>query len=137
MKIVLDTNVFVSSFFGGNPRRIIQLWEEGSLTLCLSGAILDEYLQVVVRLGLRTGAELEEMVGVLKHAPNVLFVAEPKPVKVVADDPDDDKFIACAVESGARFVVSGDKHLLGIRRYYEIQVMSPQEFLTQAAKPEP
>ena len=41
MKIVLDTNVFVSSCFGGNPRRIIQFWEEGRLTLCLSGAILD------------------------------------------------------------------------------------------------
>ena len=137
MKVVLDTNVFASSFFGGNPRRTIQLWEEGLLTLCLSGAILDEYLHVLMRLGLKTGPELEELVGVLKHAPNVLFVAEPKPVKVVADDPDDDKFIACAVESGARFVVSGDKHLLGICRYYEIHVVSPREFLAQVAKPRP
>ena len=129
MKVVLDTNVFVSSFFGGNPRRIIQVWEEGLLTLCLSGAILDEYLHVLMRLGLKTGPELEELVGVLKHAPNVLFVAEPKPVKVVADDPDDDKFIACAVALKAGYVVSGDKALVDVRQYRGIKIVTPREFL--------
>ncbi|MEW6201083.1 MAG: putative toxin-antitoxin system toxin component, PIN family, partial [bacterium] len=42
MKVVIDTNVFVSSFFGGNPRRIIDLWSKGKITLCLSKDILDE-----------------------------------------------------------------------------------------------
>ena len=53
IKIVLDTNVFVSSFFGGNPRRIVDLWKTGEVTLCLSKAIIDEYVEVLRRLGLR------------------------------------------------------------------------------------
>ena len=52
MRVVLDTNVFVSSFFGGNPRAVIDLWKTGSLTLCLSQDILDEYIEVLRRLGL-------------------------------------------------------------------------------------
>lgn len=49
---VVDTNVFVSSFFGGNPRKVIDLWKTGELTLCLSTPIVDEYVAVLRRLGL-------------------------------------------------------------------------------------
>jgi predicted nucleic acid-binding protein len=58
IKVVLDTNVFVSSFFGGNPRDIVNLWKAGEITLCLSRAIVDEYLEVLGRLGLQNEREL-------------------------------------------------------------------------------
>ena len=58
MRIVLDTNVFISSFFGGNPRSIIDLWKDGRLTLCLSQDIIDEYIEVLGRLGLNVESEL-------------------------------------------------------------------------------
>ena len=52
MRVVIDTNVFISSFFGGNPRKIIDLWRKEKITLCLSGDILEEYTKVLKRIGL-------------------------------------------------------------------------------------
>jgi putative PIN family toxin of toxin-antitoxin system len=52
MKVVIDTNVFVSSFFGGNPRKIVDMWKQGKLTLCLSKEIVSEYTTVLDRIGL-------------------------------------------------------------------------------------
>ncbi len=61
IKVVLDTNVFVSSFFGGSPRRIVDLWKTGEIALCLSRPIIDEYIEVLRRLGLQDERELEEL----------------------------------------------------------------------------
>jgi len=47
MKVVIDTNVFVSSFFGGNPKRIIDLWKNEEIVLCLSKDVLDECIDVL------------------------------------------------------------------------------------------
>ena len=47
IKVVLDTNIFVSSFFGGNPEEIISLWKNEEIVLCLSKDILDEYVRVL------------------------------------------------------------------------------------------
>jgi predicted nucleic acid-binding protein len=52
MNVVVDTNIFVSSFFGGHPRKIIDRWKEGRITLCLTREIINEYTSVLVRLGL-------------------------------------------------------------------------------------
>ena len=52
MKVVVDTNVFVSSFFGGVPKQVIDLWKAGELTLCLSNPIVQEYAAVLERLGI-------------------------------------------------------------------------------------
>ncbi|MBI4684625.1 MAG: putative toxin-antitoxin system toxin component, PIN family, partial [Nitrospirae bacterium] len=51
MKAVIDTNIFVSSFFGGNPKKIIDLWKNEKITLCLSHTVLDEYIDVLRRIG--------------------------------------------------------------------------------------
>jgi putative PIN family toxin of toxin-antitoxin system len=53
LKVVIDTNVFISSFFGGVPREIINLWKKGEIVLCLSQEIIEEYLEVLNRLGLK------------------------------------------------------------------------------------
>ena len=62
IRIVLDTNVFVSSFFGDNPRKIVDLWNSGEVILCLSRPIIAEYVEVLRRLGLPNEAELEEII---------------------------------------------------------------------------
>lgn len=56
-RVVVDTNVFVSSFFGGNPREVIDLWKTGRVTLCLSAPIVEEYMAVLkkARADGRTG----------------------------------------------------------------------------------
>jgi len=129
MKAVIDTNIFISSFFGGKPRQVIDLWKTGNLILCFSADILDEYMRVLHRMGLEPAEELAELLDLLATSPNVSFVRDPDPVRVVVEDPDDDKFIACALALKAGVIISGDKALLGISRYRGIPILSPAAFL--------
>ena len=93
IKIVLDTNVLVSSFFGGNPRKIVDLWKNGDITLCLSKPIIDEYVEVLRRLGLKGERELEELLSLFSRGFNSLFTAQTPKLMIVDSDPDDNKFI--------------------------------------------
>ena len=129
MKAVIDTNIFISSFFGGKPRQVIDLWKTGNLILCFSADILGEYMRVLHRMGLEPAEELAELLDLLATSPNVSFVRDPDPVRVVVEDPDDDKFIACALALKAGVIISGDKALLGISRYRGIPILSPAAFL--------
>lgn len=128
MKVVVDTNVFISSFFGGIPRRIIQLWQSGKITLCLSDAIIDEYMEVLQRLGLREEEEARELLLLLARRHHVLFTKKTPKLKVVRD-PDDDKFLECAVALEAKHVISGDKDLKDLKKYEGIIILSPREFI--------
>ena len=129
IKTVVDTNIFVSSFFGGNPRKIIDLWKSGQITLCISRPIFEEYVRVLRRLGLQNEQELEELVSLFAHGFNVLFTAKTPVLKVVKKDPHDDKFIECAVALKAEFIISGDKALRSLKDYMGIKIYSPKEFL--------
>lgn len=129
MKAVVDTNVFVSSFFGGNPRKIIDLWKTGDLTLCLSAPIVEEYTAVLRRLGLEGQDELGELLELFARGINVLYTARTPKLSIVKADPDDDKFIECAVALKAEVIITGDKALRDIGSYMDIRVVSPQKFL--------
>ena len=59
IRVVVDTNVFISPFFGGNPRKVVDPWKSGEITLCLSRPIVDEYIEVLRRFGLQDEKELE------------------------------------------------------------------------------
>ena len=129
MKVILDTNVFVSGiFFGGPPHRILVAWREGVIALVLSSEILEECRRVAGILAaqfppidLRAILALVERGAEHHEAPRLL---EP-----VCDDPDDDKFLACAIASEVTLIVSGDKHLLRISGFRGIQVLKPRTFV--------
>jgi len=129
MKVVIDTNIFVSSFFGGNPRRIIDLWKTEKITLCLSKDILDEYIEVLQRIGLQDEDELGELLSLFKRGFNMLFTTKTPKVKVVKNDPDDDKFIECAMALKAEVIVTGDKAIEAVGEYMGIKILTPQRFL--------
>jgi len=129
IKVVVDTNVFVSSFFGGNPQKIVDLWKSGQLTLCLSRPIINEYIEVLQRFGLKNERELSELLSLFAHGFHVLFSAKTPELHLVEEDPDDDKFIECAVALKADFIISGDKALIAIQDYMGIRIFSPKEFL--------
>jgi putative PIN family toxin of toxin-antitoxin system len=129
MKVVIDTNVFVSSFFGGNPRKIIDLWKNEKITLCLSNAILDEYIDVLQRIGLKDEYELEELLSLFSRGFNTLFTTKTPKIHVVENDPDDDKFIECAVALKADAVITGDREVLAVREYMGIKILTPHRFL--------
>ena len=128
MRVVLDTNVLVSGiFFGGVPGRILEAWRDGRVTLVVSPAVLDEYHRVGALLATQyEGVELRPLLALLAvHAEVVQPPALPTPV---CDDPDDDKFLACALAGGAPVVVSGDKGLRRVSGWQGIQVMAPRTF---------
>ena len=129
MRVVVDTNVFVSSFFGGIPRKIVDLWKNGQVILCLSKPIVDEYVEVLRRLGLQNEIELKELMGLFAQGPGILFSANTPRLKIVDKDPDDNKFIECAVALNATYVVSGDKSLLGVGEYMGISIVTPRQFM--------
>ncbi len=129
IKVVIDTNVFVSSFFGGNPKRIIDLWKNEETLLCLSRDVLDEYIDVLQRVGLRDESELKELLSLLSRGFNILFTTRTPRVSVLKEDPEDDKFIECAVALKAEFIITGDKALKRMRSYMGIKILTSQEFL--------
>ncbi|NWF93280.1 MAG: putative toxin-antitoxin system toxin component, PIN family [Syntrophaceae bacterium] len=129
MKVVIDTNVFVSSFFEGNPKRIIDLWKKGKISLCLSKDILDEHVDVLQRVGLGDEREIEELLSLFAKGINIIFTRKTPKLKVVKDDPDDDKFIKCAVALKAEVIITGDKALKKIGEYRGIKILTPQQFL--------
>ena len=133
----MDTNVFISSFFGGNPRKVIDLWKSGVITLCLSKPIVDEYIEVLCRLELQGEKELEELLGLFAHGFHLVYTAKTPELHVVKEDPDDDKFIECAVALKAKFVITGDSAVRKIRNYMNIKIVSPREFLNSLRKHKP
>ena len=128
MRVILDTNVFVSGvFFGGIPARILEAWRDSRIHPVLSAEILDEYRRVGATLGKRyPGVDLEPLLAILAvHAEVVEAPALAEPVSV---DPDDDKFLACAVAAGVTVIVSGDKHLVDESGWQGVRVLRPREF---------
>ena len=132
IKIVADTNIFVSSFFGGSPRKVIDLWKSGNVILCLSKSIVDEYIEVLRRLGLQNEKELDELLGLFAHGFHVAFTATTPELHIVEKDPDDNKFFECAVALKAEFIISGDKALTAIEDYMTIKILNPRDFLNSA-----
>lgn len=129
MKAVIDTNIFISSFFGGNPRRIIDLWREEKLTLCLSKDILDEYIEVLGRIGLEGEDELHELLSLFSRGFNLIFTSKTPTINAVEADPDDNKFIECAVALRTDVIITGDKALGEVKAYKGIKILTPAQFL--------
>jgi putative PIN family toxin of toxin-antitoxin system len=131
VKVVLDTNVFVSGvFFSGPPHRILQAWENGEIQLALSPEILEEYSRVGETLAEdHPSIDLNPVLDyVIRNAELYSATALPE---TVCEDSDDDKFLACALACGGKIVVSGDKHLLRVSGYQEIEVLKPRDFVNK------
>jgi putative PIN family toxin of toxin-antitoxin system len=129
MKVVIDTNVFVSSFSGGNPRKIIDLWKNEEIALCLSKDVFDEYIDVLQKVGLKDQNEIEELLSLFAKGFNIFFTTKTPRIRAVKDDPADDKFIECAVALKAEVIITGDKALKKIGEYMGIKILIPQQFL--------
>lgn len=131
MKIVLDANVLVSGiFFSGAPNKILEAWNEGVFELVISPEILEEYRRVVEELSSKYPSVEAGRIVDLILLRSQLCMSKPL-VAQVCTDPDDDKFLACALAAGVQIVVSGDKSLLKASGYNEVEVIRPREFTDQ------
>lgn len=134
MKVVVDTNVLVSRFLSprGPPAQVFDLWEDQAFGLVVSPSILEEYRRVLLceDVANRHGMSEEEVINIIQTLERFSLVVEPKrPLAVITRDPSDNKFLECALEGEAEFVVSGDPHLLDLGRYQDIEIISPAAFL--------
>jgi putative PIN family toxin of toxin-antitoxin system len=133
MRVVVDTNVLVSSFFGGPPREVIERWKRGEITLCVSRDLIDEYVEVLNRLGLQADL-IHELLELFASGYNLVFTASTSPLQVLTHDPDDNMLFECAVELEAKVIVTGDKAVRGVGRYMDVDVTTPAEFLARYGK---
>ena len=127
--MVIDTNVFVSSFFGGIPRRIVDYWFSGKLILCVSRPILREYFEVLGRFQFDRKDLFRKLATAFEKGPNILFVDTPKEQNWIEDDPGDNKFIACALSLHAETIVSGDSHLKEVAEIGGVKSVPPRKML--------
>jgi uncharacterized protein len=129
VKVVLDTNVFVSAvFFGGVPGRILSLWRDGQIDLLLAADILMEYEEILYRLHHRyPGVDPTPIIGLLvRRGVFVEPVAEGEPI---CADRDDDKFLLAAAAGACPIVISGDRHVLDANGWQGIEVLTPALFM--------
>jgi len=131
VKVVLDTNVLISGiYFGGIPGKILEAWGARRFQLLVSTEILQEYLNVVERLADRyAGVEYESVLGLIIQ--NAELVQPSDLPESVSTDPDDDKFLACALAGDSTTIVSGDSDLLKVSGYCGIRVLTPKAFVSE------
>lgn len=130
IRVVLDTNTLISSIlFKGELAGIVDLWKGGKIVPVVSRGTFDEFRTVLGYPKFRlTQSEMKPIIEeeVLPFFDVVEIVGE---VNRVCKDPDDDKFIACALSASAEFVVSGDKDLCDVVSYKKIKIIKPSDLL--------
>ncbi len=127
MKIVIDTNVLISGvFFGVFPRKILSSIVDRIFTACATVEIIDEYKEIVQEMIDRKQGHMNT--DILAPLIRALEIIEPVSDVKISRDPDDDKFINCAKDAHALYIVSGDKDLLVLRQYENIQIITAKEF---------
>jgi len=134
MRIVLDTNVFISGiFFSGPPARILKAWENQNLTIVISKEILTEYQRVT--------QELSSQFPTVDISPIIEMITihgecvDTRGIDItICEDPDDNKFIECAIAANCTEIISGDKHLLKVARYKSVTFLTPRNFVEKYLK---
>jgi uncharacterized protein len=127
-RVVADTNVLVSAIqFGGKPKQLLELAADGHVDLALSEAILDETLRVLRDKFHRTPEELRESDKQLRVVGRIVTPTER--IDAIDADPSDDRILECAVAADAEIIVSGDRHLLSLRRFRGIPIQRVGDFL--------
>jgi uncharacterized protein len=134
MRVVLDTNVLISRYLSPNglPAQVLDLWRQEAFELVVSESILAEYQEVLSydRLRRLHGLSEAEIAAILDDFREFAILAEPtERLQVVPEDPDDDKFVEAALAGEAELIVSGDRHLLQLKTYNGIRVITPLVFL--------
>jgi uncharacterized protein len=129
MRVIIDTNVLISGiFFGGPPAKILKAWHRGELQLVVSPEILEEYYEVCERISVRyPDIDIAPILVLIARSSQV--VESPPLADRVSRDADDEKFIACAIASDTRTIITGDSDLLTVSGYESIQVVTPRDFV--------
>jgi len=132
IKVVLDTNILVSALITtGKPRALLFKIVDGEAQLILSRGILEELVVVAADDKIRLYVEDEEVAEFLQILNDVAEVVRLRSrFKVVKDDPGDDVILRNAYYGEADYIVSGDKHLLSLKAFRDIKILTVDEILS-------
>lgn len=129
MRIVLDTNVFISGIYwrGNFCYQILEAWRFRKFTLISSLPIIEELIKTMGAFKISTDSEIindwKEMI-----LENAVIVKPDEKLDLVKTHPDDNKFFEAAVAGDVQFIISQDHHLLRVCDFQGIRVISPEEF---------
>jgi len=134
MIVVLDTNLIISALLSpqGPPAKIVNLWEEGKFDVAVSDPLLDELERALGYERINKyfrGTDFNRGTFIMHLRETAILVKPQIRLEVIAEDPDDNKILECAVASGSSYIISGDQHLLDIKEHQGIQVLSPAGFV--------
>lgn len=137
IRAVVDTNVLISALISKKPSYPLQVYhliKSEDFLLITSPTILEELEDVIsrkdlIKLHQRTPKQIQEILKEIVETS--LIVPGLVSVEVVKEDPDDDKFIAAAIEGQADYIISGDKPLLNIKEYHGVKIISPADFISK------
>ncbi|MDR2357451.1 MAG: putative toxin-antitoxin system toxin component, PIN family [Oscillospiraceae bacterium] len=129
MKIVLDANIFISSFFwGGNPRKVLERVIAGIDVLFITKEILDEIYDVIRRPKFHTNEdEINYFINSIDEIANK--IAPKRRIKNGSRDKTDNKYIECGITANADYIISGDIHLLELKGYKKIRIITAKNYL--------
>ncbi len=134
LRVVLDTNILISGLFAetGPIAKIMELWADRRFELAASEEILSELDRVLHKPSIKkhfnpTENEIEEFLETIRN--NTIITPSFYQTDRIKKDPSDNKFLACAVEGKADFIVSGDKHLLEIKQFHGVKIIKARTFM--------
>jgi len=135
LRVVVDTNLFVSSLLNrqGAPARVIDAWRNRNYLLVVSEAIITEIGRVIRSPGIQSkysilDQDIEALL-VLLNQEALVVAGQADVAGAVPDDPQDEIFLACALDGKADLIISGDKHLLNLQEYQNIPILTAGQFL--------
>ena len=127
MRILIDTNIIISGlFFRGLPKILLSELDFEKFQVCINEEIFDEYRTQIDKKVLKPKYRLDRELR-NKFFSNLHDFEKVSDLKV-SRDPKDDKFINCAIDAKAIYIVSGDNDLLTIKNFAGIEIVTAREF---------
>jgi putative PIN family toxin of toxin-antitoxin system len=130
MRVVLDTNIFISAILGGRLGVIIDEWRAGKFKLIITEEIAREYLDVINRPKFKI-PQVEILTTTEYLLQNAEFVTPLEEILVIVADATDNKFLEAAVAGHVNFIVSGDNHVLELGSFRGIPILTAKEFIVK------
>jgi uncharacterized protein len=129
MRVVLDTNVFISGIHWSGPsEKILYSWTDNKFEVITSIEIIEEVIKTLTNF--KIPLPTKDILLWIYILAGKSITAEPEEkLSIVKDDPDDNKFIEAAVAGNADYIITQDKHLLKIKEHKNIKIVKPEEFL--------
>ena len=129
-KIVIDTNTLVSAVgWKGAPRKVFDLFIDNKLKIITSNELIDEFIEVIFRPKfdfLQKDVKLTIIRAIISNSD----IVDPKmKLNIIKEDEKDNKFLECALTGDAKFIISGDNHLLKLKEFEGIKIVNASKFL--------